>query len=281
MTRRPVILAHGIARFDELPRLFGANLYFKGVAEALRENGFQTVVETHVDYAGEVQMRGQQLASQIAAVCDVAKADSVQVIAHSMGGLDARWAIATGRAPQVFSLTTIGTPHLGTPFADVGVDAFADVIPLAATLGVQLGGFADLTVQAARTFDALADVEAENDVRYCTYSSHQSRWRTLDVLKPSWQLIHERTGEPSDGLVPVSSQAWKSALISSSGQQKRVDQRGFPFAADHLNQTGWWHPTPLAAALFWHRFPGRVRYERAVRQLYVTAALDAEAAAAR
>src|SRR5204862_5513379 len=48
-------------------------------------------------------------------------APRVNVIAHSMGGLDARYAIARlGAADKIASLVTIGTPHHGTPLAELG-----------------------------------------------------------------------------------------------------------------------------------------------------------------
>ena len=45
--------------------------------------------------------------------------EKVNIIAHSKGGLDSRYAIAfCGAAPYVSSLTTINTPHRGCKFAD-------------------------------------------------------------------------------------------------------------------------------------------------------------------
>ena len=45
-------------------------------------------------------------------------AEKVNIIAHSKGGLDSRWAISKlGLAPHVASLTTINTPHRGCVFA--------------------------------------------------------------------------------------------------------------------------------------------------------------------
>ncbi len=45
--------------------------------------------------------------------------DKVNIIAHSKGGLDSRYAISClGAAPYVASLTTINTPHRGCEFAD-------------------------------------------------------------------------------------------------------------------------------------------------------------------
>lgn len=42
----------------------------------------------------------------------------VNIIAHSQGGLDARYLVSVLKSPQVASITTIGTPHHGTPLTD-------------------------------------------------------------------------------------------------------------------------------------------------------------------
>ena len=51
----------------------------------------------------------------------VSPIEPVHIIAHSMGGLDARYMISRlDMADRVLSLTTIATPHRGSPFADWG-----------------------------------------------------------------------------------------------------------------------------------------------------------------
>jgi triacylglycerol lipase len=62
-----------------------------------------------------IARRAEAFAEQIQKI----PGDRVNVIAHSMGGLDARYAISRlGLDARVASLTTIGTPHRGTPIAD-------------------------------------------------------------------------------------------------------------------------------------------------------------------
>lgn len=56
----------------------------------------------------------------------------IDVIAHSMGGLDSRWAIEKeGAAPLVDDLVTLGTPHQGTHAAVLGIltEGGRDMIP--------------------------------------------------------------------------------------------------------------------------------------------------------
>jgi triacylglycerol lipase len=49
------------------------------------------------------------------------KGQTVNLICHSLGGLDARYLVSILASEQVASITTIGTPHLGSPLADWAV----------------------------------------------------------------------------------------------------------------------------------------------------------------
>ena len=52
--------------------------------------------------------------------CDAYNYDKLNVVAHSMGGLDMRYAIAhLDIAEKIESLTTVATPHHGTYLADL------------------------------------------------------------------------------------------------------------------------------------------------------------------
>ena len=72
-----------------------------------------------------------------------------------MGGLDARYMISRlGMDRQVLSLTTIGTPHRGTTFADWGVRRLAGLLcPVFRQLHVSTDAFFDLTTEACQRFN--------------------------------------------------------------------------------------------------------------------------------
>lgn len=114
-TQYPIVLAHG---FMGSPTNFWA---FLNVAEALREDG-------HMVYEGEVppfhsaQVRGERLAAQIDGVLEETGSEKVNIIAHSMGGVDSRHVISgLGYGDRIASLTTISSPHRGTGIADVAL----------------------------------------------------------------------------------------------------------------------------------------------------------------
>src|SRR5262249_46466041 len=149
--RIPVILAHGIFRFDVL-RVFllehgGIDIgphYFNGIKDYLNAHGIPAE-ETNVSFAGSLQLRAQQLAKSVEDVLHRTGARQVDIIAHSMGGLDARKMIVDeGMAAKVRVLTTIGTPHHGTSSADLGVQSGGQLMIAMLKPLIDLEGFRDL-----------------------------------------------------------------------------------------------------------------------------------------
>lgn len=281
----PIVLAHGIARFDILRQLVHDELnlppnpledelqYFKNVRTLLNNNGFSLVSNTNVEFAGSLKMRAAELKSHVEGILGQSGADKVHIIAHSMGGLDARMMIVDlGMADRVASLTTIGTPHLGTVLADrvLGFGGKLLIKALRDAIRLDLDGFKDLTTSACGDFNRRArDAEAKNDVFYQVYSSYDEGAQMFLPLIGSWTLIRAFEGR-NDGLVSVRSQMWESELIASDGMRKQIIQREFPFRADHLNQTGWWNLSEtLDGQIGGNPLQEKLDYERQVRNIYL------------
>lgn len=274
----PVVLAHGIVPFDALYQpLIQAGLrkflrppdkcdYFSGIASHLENHGY-TVFAPRVPFAADVHKRAQVLKHRVEVILKRTGADRVHVIAHSMGGLDTRHMIVDfDMADRVATLTTIGTPHCGTSFADFGLAKADWLIGFTGTFGLNIEGFRDLSTKATAAFNARAlNAEAQNPVRYTTYAAHQCYERIFTLMKLSWKVIAEREGA-NDGLVPVASAAWTDKLGS-----KTVRQEAFPVPADHLNELAWWDPCEL-------RDPRQARksFKAEVRDAYLKMVRDAE-----
>ena len=109
-----MVFAHGYLGFNVL----GPIHYFNAIGPILQAAGFAQVVFTDVAPKGSIQDRSAELARQIK---DRFGAQRVHVIAHSMGGLDARYLIAQGNA-NIASLSSLGTPFRGTLVADIAID---------------------------------------------------------------------------------------------------------------------------------------------------------------
>lgn len=113
----PIVLLHGAAGFDQI----GPIEYFFDVADTLEADG-KVVFTTSVDPLQLIEVRAAQLADQIDQILADTGADQVHLIAHSQGGLDARFLISSlGYGDRVATLTTISTPHLGSRVADVAL----------------------------------------------------------------------------------------------------------------------------------------------------------------
>jgi triacylglycerol lipase len=286
--RFPIVLAHGIARFDILREFFVTKLslpegdlndqfhYFKGIKSYLEDNGFK-VYHTSVDFAGRVDTRAEQLANQINQILSSTGIAKVHIIAHSMGGLDARRMIVDieGMTDRVASLTTIGTPHLGTSFADFGIGTGGRFVIKGLQPIINLEGFEDLTTTACADFNNRStDKEVANSVKYQTYASAEEHDLVFLPLQLSWFIIDQNEGE-NDGLVSVTSQQWKEELVGSDGSRKRIAQFRFPVPADHLNEVGWWDPqetNPFLGLLN----PGKQarEYELKIKEIYLRIARD-------
>ncbi len=122
----PIILVHGFAGFQGI----GPLTYFYRVADDLRRRG-EVVYEPELPPFAPPPTRAPVLAAAIRQALAETGRSRVVLIAHSLGGLDARYLISTlGMGDRVAALVTVATPHRGTRLGD----AFAGLLP-----GINLG----------------------------------------------------------------------------------------------------------------------------------------------
>jgi triacylglycerol lipase len=115
-TQFPLVLAHGFNGSPE--NEWGVH---PDIIAELRADGHEVYVARVAPFQS-VSVRGQQLADEIDRALAEFGAEKVNIIAHSMGGLDSRFAISSlDYASKVSSLTTISTPHRGTQVADAAL----------------------------------------------------------------------------------------------------------------------------------------------------------------
>src|SRR5258708_6013617 len=199
--KAPIVLVHGLLGFDKLAMgAWTLTHYFRGIPELLRAAGNRVLVARLNPIGGTAER-----AAQLKALLDAeSRTEPVHLIAHSMGGLDSRYMISRlGMAPRVLSLTTIGTPHRGSPFVDWGVRRFARLVcPVFEFFGLSYQAFKDLTTGHCKVFNRNTP-----DSPAVRYFSVAGCFRT-DWLAPEWQLpssIVERLEGPNDGVVSVKS----------------------------------------------------------------------------
>ena len=112
-TKYPILLVHGVFFRDY--KYFG---YWGRIPGQLRRNG-ATVYFGMQPSADSIANCAQFLTQRIKQITQETGCEKVNIIAHSKGGLDCRYAMAfCGADAYVASLTTISTPHRGSIFAD-------------------------------------------------------------------------------------------------------------------------------------------------------------------
>ena len=197
----PIVLVHGLLGFD---RIRVANLtlasYFPNIPETLEQAGNRVFVPA-LSPTASIAQRAAQLKDYLDRV---SPDEPVHLIAHSMGGLDARYMIARlGMEDRVLSLTTLGTPHCGSPFADWAITRVERLVrPMLNFFGVPIEAFYDLTTAACRKFnDAVPD--SPKVWYFSVAGTHDGGY-----ANPGWLLSYNvvfKAEGPNDGVVSHSS----------------------------------------------------------------------------
>jgi triacylglycerol lipase len=220
----PVVLVHGLFGFDQVGVPGVRVHYFRGVVDHLASLGCHAHA-VRLARAASVPDRAKMLADKILELGH----ERVDIIAHSLGGLDARYALSKlGLDKHVRSLVTIGTPHRGSPIADLATDGPLGLARKAiATLGVPLSAVDWLTTSALETFNR--DVVDAPGVRYaCVVGGIREPSTPISLAIAPAHAYLRRVAGPNDGLVPMASQYWGETLAE--------------IEADHFEQVGWRMP---------------------------------------
>jgi len=226
-TRYPIVLAHGLAGFDEL---FGVFEYWFGIPDAL-EDGGATVFVTDVSPFNSSQARGEQLIDQIEQIVAITGKPKVNLIGHSQGSLDVRY-VAAVRPDLVASVTTVAGPHKGAALADylrAHVQNGSFTQDVLAFFADSLGTVLNLLTGHSNPQDAVAALDqltsagtaslnaaypqgvptsacgsgsaVVNGIRYYSWSGTGVLTNALDVSDPALGLTSVVYPEANDGLV--------------------------------------------------------------------------------
>jgi len=112
----PIVLAHGFFGFEDFAGIEFIT-YFYRVKSHLAAEGETLVFTPAVDPFASSDERGRELLAEVERIVHDTGYGKVDIIGHSQGGLDAR-VVAGLRPDLVASITTVATPHAGTPVAD-------------------------------------------------------------------------------------------------------------------------------------------------------------------
>jgi triacylglycerol lipase len=209
LPRYPVVFCHGMLALSLLKMQLPENRNCFWALRTFFESRGVRAFFPQVSPTSGVAERAAELRDQIRRFTD----EPVNIIAHSMGGLDARHMITSlGMAERVRSLTTVSTPHRGTFLADWFVANFRNRVPLLLSLqalGVNVDGFRDCCLAACRDFNARTP--NVDSVRYFSYGGSVSPSHLSPALRRAWALLMPVEG-PNDGMVSVASAQWSEYL---------------------------------------------------------------------
>ena len=213
-TKYPILMVHGVFFRDS--RYLN---YWGRIPQELEKNGAVIYYGNHQS-AASVEDSGKELLERIKEIIDKTGCEKVNIIAHSKGGLDCRYAISALKgAPYIASLTTINTPHRGCEFADYLLSKVPEKQKeaIARTYNAalrKLGDFNpdflaavnDLTAEACRKRN-----EFLPDVEGVYYQSTGSRLNVASGGRFPLNLTHKLVkyfDGANDGLVGEKSFAW-------------------------------------------------------------------------
>jgi len=166
----------------------------------------------------------------------------VHIIAHSQGGLDSRHMIShLDMGKNVRSLTTIATPHRGSPVADWAISRTQQigVFQMLEWSSMDTKAFLDLQSAECATFnERTPDVPT---VKYFSVAGEQKRDLTVSAFRMCHDIVTKAEG-PNDGLVSSQSARWGEETII--------------WSADHAQQIGWFNDPSFD----WRDVWGKISY---------------------
>lgn len=213
-TKYPLLMVHGIFWRDW--QFFN---YWGRISKELLRNG-AVVYYGNQQSAAPMEVCALELKEQILRIIETEHCEKVNIIAHSKGGLDARYAISCqGAAPYVASLTTVGAPHRGCGLVDLAMRKIPEAVMSTLAKGYNamyrklgdkdpdlISGIKDLTTEQCALFnDRVAD---QKGVLYQSVASKMSGFSSAGFPLNVGYAVLRRTDGENDGFVSVESSKW-------------------------------------------------------------------------
>jgi triacylglycerol lipase len=221
-TRYPVVMMHGFGLLASLRR--GGHLHNQALF--LRSHGVMAYAPNVSPYH-TIPFRAKAWAAILQQILAETGADALNLVAHSMGGLDARYLISKcGFHSRVASLLTISSPHRGSALADLVLEQpervrgwmtdaarWVSDATMEGTPSDFQRAVSDLTPEyVTGTFNV--ETPDHPDVRYWSYAARAGRGTGISInplLAPLNLLLYPRQGV-NDGFVAEESAKWGECL---------------------------------------------------------------------
>jgi triacylglycerol lipase len=224
-TKYPLLMVHGVFFRD-----WKYGNYWGRIPGELEANG-ATCFYGNQNSSASVAECGAELADRIQSIITETGCEKLNIIAHSKGGLDSRYAISCmGMGKYTASLTTVCTPHYGCK----SIRKIVDNIPDKALYYIDKNYETLFTILGDKNPDFLSGLEGVTDtaalneqmpddpsVYYQSVGSKmKSQKSAFFPLSLGYSIIKPAEGD-NDGLVAVDSMVWGNFLgvLSPAGKQ--------------------------------------------------------------
>ena len=215
-TRYPIVLVHGVFFRDR--KCFN---YWGRIPGELIRNG-AVLFYGGQQSAAATKDAAEELTEHITKIVTETGCQKVNIIAHSKGGLESRYAIShLGLSSCVASLTTINTPHRGCAFVDWLLEKMPPCLcrwlakrynSTLKRLGDSNPDFyaavRDLTTRRCERFNC--ETPDAPEVFYQSVGSRMNGWRSAPFPQNWSYLLVRHFEKENDGLVGVDSMKWGS-----------------------------------------------------------------------
>lgn len=211
-TKYPIVLIHGTG-FRDRKHLN----YWGRIPKVLESNGC-AIFYGHQDSWATIENNAMTIKNSIEKIITQTGVEKVNLIAHSKGGLDSRYAISSlAMSAKIASLTTIATPHHGSKTMDLICKLPKGLFRLVAVfvnlwfriLGDANPDFHNVCGQFTTYFTQKFNIENPDveDVYYQSYSAVMNNsFSDIFMLIPHF-VVNLVEGE-NDGLVTPKSAEW-------------------------------------------------------------------------
>lgn len=214
-TKYPILLLHGLGFADKLP----IHYYWGRIPRYLRDRGAQ-VYFGNQDGNATIAENARRLVPMIKDILKETGAEKINIIAHSKGGLEARYLVSSLRMGHIVaSVTTLGTPHHGSGTIDVLLERYCTVIR-AGSRAVDFGrrclgdksphtylAIRQLTTSYMRRFNAMNPDDPK--VFYRSYAFMMDKAKSDPLLCVPYLCVKRLEGD-NDGMVTPKNAAWSN-----------------------------------------------------------------------
>ena len=212
----PVVLVHGLGARST----YGPFNYFYGLRKMLKDAKNPLLIASMTGWQ-TIERRSEQLRDQINHAFPEGK---VNLVGHSMGGLDARFLAAQkGFKDRIASVTTIGTPNRGSIMGDIALGILPDTaFSTAERLMKLFDSSSEPLKQVTRDFCNSELIKLAPDqpgVAYFSATSAITKPLFKSALPFFWvpHGILTKTEGENDGFVSVTSATWGTHICTYAG----------------------------------------------------------------